>query len=67
MTHRHRPMTERMSGWSRCVDPYRCDGRAHGNVVWLQVCRCGASRQIEINGRWSVTSHWTDLDEAGAR
>ena len=58
MSHRHRVMSVRTQCWIGCVDPEACDGASHGNITDTQTCRCGATRQAEINGRHEVTGPW---------
>lgn len=55
--HSHKAIKEMrlMSGWTHCVDPYRCAAtpnrqEAHGNVIYTDTCRCGATRESESNG-----------------
>lgn len=51
--HRHRPAREEGDwGFLSCVAPYpnACNPGAHGGVVWLQICQCGAVRRAAGNG-----------------
>lgn len=58
-THRHHAISERTSGWTCCVDPYRCpSARTHGNVVITETCACGARRTRECNGGARVSGAW---------
>jgi hypothetical protein len=45
-------------GWTGCVKRRPCDGKAHGGVVYLDRCRCGAVRRIESNGNRKVNGGW---------
>lgn len=46
-------------GWTRCVARNRaCNGAAHGAVVNVGTCRCGAVRQTETNGRHREEGSW---------
>jgi hypothetical protein len=59
--HKHvaRPSATRQMPWTHCVVGERCDGVAHGHVVFVEACMCGAKRLIESNmgrlgyGRWT--------------
>ena len=48
--------------WTQCVQRVgrgrACDGRAHGNIAVQDICRCGATREMEINGGTWVSSGW---------
>lgn len=59
-THKHRadPKQHRTVGWTHCVAPYSCDGAPHGAVTHRDVCRCGAVRLTESNGRHQASSGW---------
>lgn len=59
-THKHRPLkTTEQCFVGAIPDAIKPDARAHGNVTQTDVCRCGASRQVNVNqgfreiGRWS--------------
>ena len=59
--HTHRAVEElsRTYGWSACVAGGRpCSGRAHGGVVHVDRCWCGARRETESNGRHVVRGPW---------
>lgn len=61
--HRHRVKTFYDRVWSYCVSPVRCADlptrqAAHGNIVRVEVCRCGATRQTEINGHQMNRGAW---------
>jgi hypothetical protein len=68
MKHIHRaiPAKQKMRGWMYCVTPDACAANprretAHGNVVFVDRCRCGATREMESNcgrqnyGPWRET------------
>lgn len=64
--HKHRVAMREVCGWDGCVAPgmvcgeqlYACDGRAHGAVVYVERCRCGAVRRTESNGRFRRSLGW---------
>jgi hypothetical protein len=41
-----------------CVAPYRCDERAHGGIVYEQICSCGARRTVAQNRQFAEYSPW---------
>lgn len=51
MAHRHKAIESqsRTIGWSWCIaSPHQhCDGSAHGGVVYVDYCACGAQRETE--------------------
>jgi hypothetical protein len=61
--HRHRVKTCATVGWNHCVAATRgekaCDGMAHGGVVFIEHCACGAERQTESNGRHENKGAWS--------
>jgi hypothetical protein len=70
-THRARPELQKTTGWTGCVTPSECathPGRqsAHGNVIYIDYCACGAQRKTESNGGhnrgpWGdAYEFWTD-------
>lgn len=67
--HRHRaiPGACKTRAWMYCVTPYECAANparqsAHGNIVWLDVCRCGASRMTEVNSGRRNIGAWTEKE-----
>ena len=66
--HRHRVASETMRCWVSCVAGRHrgCDQRAHGNVVFRQVCACGATREVASNQGWQETSGWIPAKEETA-
>lgn len=53
-THKAVPSKSRDIGWTRCVMPDDCQTHperqaAHGNIVQVDTCSCGATRATEIN------------------
>ena len=60
-THRHKAQGDgREYGWSGCVNPDECrdGGVAHGNIVSVEECVCGARRETEHNAGRAVSSGW---------
>lgn len=66
MAHRHHAASERTVGWSHCIAPPSacCSGAAHGGVVDIETCECGATRRTESNGRHSVRGKWVEAEQA---
>jgi len=64
--HKHRPtIVEREVCWTHCVTPAECAARparqvAHGNIIRIDVCRCGAERSAEINGGRTNYGPWRE-------
>lgn len=61
--HRHRKARESGPwgyGGPVADDPRRQDPRAHGCVMYRHVCRCGASREMLMNGAFREYGPWTD-------
>jgi len=63
--HKHRPKTSEERAWTYCVTPDECASRperqrAHGGILRIDKCRCGAERAVEVNfyrtnyGPWIV-------------
>ena len=61
-THLHRPKSRRREVWRECVRaPEACpDTMAHGDLLHVEVCRCGAVRLTEANGSRQVSGEWTE-------
>lgn len=56
--HTHKAIKSRSmeKGWTACVTPHKCAANparqsAHGNIIVVDVCSCGATRKSEHNGR----------------
>jgi len=52
-THKHKPHHTSERVWSHCITPDECAARperqrAHGGIVRIDTCRCGAIRRAEI-------------------
>lgn len=62
--HRHRAVPSRSDDrcYAGCVDPDRCQPAAHGCVTIIDVCRCGARRHTNANGRHVEYGPWVDAD-----
>lgn len=65
MKHTHRAKGESVTiAWTHCVrdcsDGRACSGIAHGGVVLVDHCRCGAVRRVESNGGRTESSGWQD-------
>lgn len=61
--HTHKAITAKRQtyGWTYCVNSDRChgDSSAHGGVMFIDHCTCGAVRRTESNGTAKVYGIWT--------
>lgn len=47
------------SAFTRCVaSGDACNPAAHGGVAWLEHCSCGATREVNTNGRHEERGEW---------
>jgi hypothetical protein len=67
MKHTHKAVAKksRDRGWTHCVTPDECAANperqaAHGNIIRIDECSCGAVRQTEINGGRNNYSPWSE-------
>jgi hypothetical protein len=65
MKHEHKAIANasKDKGWTTCVTPQECAAHpqrqdAHGNIVRLDTCQCGATRESEINGSRTNYGAW---------
>jgi hypothetical protein len=63
--HTHRIKTSAERGWTGCVTPDKCAdmpqcASAHGNIVIVDTCSCGAVRMTEKNGKASNRGQWIE-------
>jgi hypothetical protein len=58
MAHRHRPRTTVDWPFRHCVRPDHCTQGAHGNIVRIDVCGCGAIRRTNINQQHVERGQW---------
>lgn len=58
--HRHqaKPSLRKLRAWTHCVAPTSCKPEAHGGVVYLDTCGCGAVRYTTINQNFTERSAW---------
>ena len=63
--HRHqsRATLERDTPFFHCVAGDDCDARAHGGIVVLQTCRCGAHKAVAVNQNRIERGPWTKDEE----
>ena len=61
MKHKHRMKQRIERCFSGPVPSDRPNPRAHGWVTVEQVCRCGAERLVNVNGREVETGHWQEV------
>lgn len=67
MAHKHKaiPGKAKDVGWTHCTTPAACAANplrqsAHGNIIQVDVCSCGAIRETEINGNRKNYGEWKD-------
>lgn len=58
-THRHRPKTTREALYAGPV-AHPENEAAHGNIVSIATCRCGAERRTNVNGRHIERGPWVE-------
>jgi len=58
MAHRHYVVQEITRPFTGCVAPEKCNPASHGNVRYVQRCRCGAERVINSNQGHRENSGW---------
>ena len=70
MAHTHKAIAKKSQdrGWTHCTTPDACAAkparqRAHGNIIRVDVCSCGATRETEINGGGSNYGVWSSDEE----
>lgn len=63
MAHRHKAKTSKDRAFQGPVNNERPNPAAHGNIVRIETCACGAERRTNINRQHTETSGW---DESGA-
>ena len=61
-THKHRTKAggRRMQLWSHCVANGGNCGSAHGGVVYIDRCACGAVKMTERNGAHEARGRWAE-------
>lgn len=60
MTHKHTSDHTTDGAWHTCAAPFDCNPSAHGNILRVEHCACGATRATSINGRHVETGRWLD-------
>jgi len=65
--HTHKAIASKSQdrGWTSCVTPHECAAHprkqvAHGNIVRIDICSCGATRKSELNGGKCNYGSWTE-------
>jgi hypothetical protein len=61
--HRHKVKSTQIVGWTQCITPDECAAHpekqdAHGGVLKIDTCSCGAIRRSEVNGTASNRTSW---------
>ncbi len=54
----HSVLTTRDEPFIGSVSATDSDERAHGGITEVDVCRCGAERRANVNGRWVEQGTW---------
>lgn len=63
--HRHTPFTTKTIGYRGTVANVTRENRAaHGAVCHVDICRCGATRETNSNGRHVERGAWSDAPNA---
>lgn len=62
--HKHRMKTEKMIGFEYCVNPNNCEPRAHGGVMRVRTCACGATQRVNSTGRYEERGPWVPARDA---
>jgi hypothetical protein len=64
-SHEHEVVHETVHPWTRCICPETAHSEAaHGNVILMQSCACGAVRLVEANRSWQAAGEWLQPEEA---
>ncbi len=63
-THRHQAVTEQTVGYRHCVAGTRCHPVAHGGVMFVERCACGAVRETNSNAGQLERSGWVRPTDA---
>lgn len=58
--HRHKADWVDTYCYATCVNPSRCEPRAHGGTVEVESCRCGAVRYTNRNGLFVERGSWKE-------
>jgi len=58
MAHRHQTKTTSTHGFTAPIHGARCEPRAHGGVVHVDRCACGATRRTNSTGRYEERGPW---------
>jgi hypothetical protein len=68
MKHRHKAIASKSETWgfTGCVRPGRCNPAAHGNVVHLDRCSCGATRSTNVNCNHVEIGQWQEPEPPGS-
>ena len=67
-THKANPKKSRDYNWTECVTPHACAAhperqQAHGNIIRVDMCGCGAYRSTEINGGRKNYGPWMEANQ----
>jgi hypothetical protein len=60
--HKHNAIPEKTKQrcYSGCVNPKDENRSAHGNIVVIETCDCGAVRRTNVNGWHVEEGEWKD-------
>ena len=65
--HTHRTVKTLTRGYRGTVaNPKKMNPAAAGGVLFIDVCRCGATKETNSNGRHVERGGWVDADKAMA-
>lgn len=56
--HKHRVKETRTYGYRGSIASARYEPRAHGGVLHVDVCACGAKRETNANGQFEERGRW---------
>jgi len=58
--HRHRAIKNetQMRGFTGCAAPYNCNPASHGSALYVDHCRCGATRRTNVNQGFHESAGW---------
>jgi len=59
-THKHKVYQTTERPFFNCINPNHCNPAAHGGVILLRKCKCGAIKEILVNGKHVETSLWVE-------
>jgi len=58
MSHQHGVKYTDTQGFQQCVNPSNCTPSAHGGIMEIRTCACGATRLANLNHQTSEITTW---------